>query len=67
MIREGAGVYEYAVDNCFKICINICDGADLELAYSKKGSLYFENNFLTFLSSCNSDMWIVFKVCKILH
>ena len=62
--RDGEGGRKaVGMGNC---CIIIWDGSELELDWSKKGTLYFENNFSTFLLSgiLNSS---VFKVCDVLH
>ena len=45
--KDGLGM-----QNC---CINIWDGSELELAWFKKNSSYFENNFSTFLLSAISN------------
>ena len=46
--------------------INIWDGSKLELAWSKKSSSYFENNFPIFLLSCISNT-SNFQVHDVLH
>ena len=46
--------------------INIWDGSELELAWSKKSSSYFENNFPIILSSGISNA-SMFKVVDALH
>ena len=46
--------------------VNIWDGSELELAWSKKSSLYFENNFpLFFLSGISNTS--NFKLRDVLH
>ena len=47
-------------------CINIWDGSELELAWTKKNSSYFENNFPIFLLSGILNT-LSFKVCDVLH
>ena len=52
------------------ICsINIWDGSELELAWSKKRSLCFENNFSIFLLSGipNTSIFDVLQVLDVLH
>ena len=46
--------------------INIWDGSELELAWSKKSSSCLENNFPKFLLSAILNTSI-FKVCDVLH
>ena len=46
--------------------INIWDRSELEWAWSKKSSLYFENNFPIFLLSDISNT-LIFKVHDVLH
>ena len=62
--RDGEGGREaLGMGNC---SINIWDGSDLELAWSKKSSSSFENNFPIFLLFGNSNTSI-FKVRGVLH
>ena len=62
--RDGEGNREaLGMANC---SINIWDGSELELAWSKKSSLFFENNFSIFLLSGVSNA-STFKVRDILH
>ena len=58
MVREPPGL-----GNC---SINIWDGSELELAWSKESSSKFENNFPIFLLSLISNQ-SVFKVREVLH
>ena len=46
--------------------VNIWDGSELELTWSKKSSSFFENNFAIFLLSGISKSSIC-KVCDVLH
>ena len=46
--------------------INIWDGSELELAWSKKSSSCLENNFPKFLLSAILNT-LIFKVCDVLH
>ena len=46
--------------------INIWDKSELKLAWSKKSSSYFENNFPIFLLSDISNT-LIFKVRDVLH
>ena len=57
------GTEALGMGNC---CINIWDGSELELAWTKKNSSYFENNFPVFSLSANSNT-LPFKVCDVLH
>ena len=62
--RDGEGGREaLGMGNC---SIIIWYGSELESAWSKKGTLYFENNFPTFLLSGILNPSI-FKVCDVLH
>ena len=62
--RDGEGGREaVGMGNC---SIIIWYGSELESAWSKKGTLYFENNFPTFLLSDILNPSI-FKVCDVLH
>ena len=62
--RDGdRGRKTLGIGNC---SINIWDGSELELAWLKKKSSYFENNFPILLLSGISNTSI-FKVCDILH
>ena len=49
--------------------INIWNGLELKLDWSRKNSSYFENNFPKFLLSGNSNTshFKHFKVCDVLH
>ena len=49
-----------------KCSINIWDRSELELAWSKKNSSYFENNFPIFLLPDILNT-LVFKVREVLH
>ena len=62
--RDDEGIREVlGVGNCI---INIWDGSELRLAWSKKSSSYFENNFPIFLLSGISNT-LICKVCDVLH
>ena len=62
--RDGEGGSKaLAVANC---SINIWDGSEQEIAWFKKSSSYFENNFSIFLLSGISNTSI-FKVRDVLH
>ena len=62
--RDDEGVREVpGVGNCI---INIWDGSELGLAWSKKSSSYFENNFPIFLLSGISNT-LICKVRDVLH
>ena len=62
--RDGEGGREaLGMGNC---SIIIWYGSELESAWSKKDTLYFENNFPTFLLSGILNPSI-FKVCDVLH
>ena len=55
--RDGEGGREaLGMGNC---CVNVWDGSELELAWSKKGSSYFGNNFPIFLLSGISNTSIL--------
>ena len=62
--RDGEGVRQIAEKGYCSV--NIWDGSEIKLAWSKKNSSYFENNFPVFLLSGYSNT-SVFKVCNILR
>ena len=62
--KDGEGVREaLGKGNC---SINIWDGSELELGWSKKNSLYFKNNFSIFSLSGILNK-LIFKLHNILY